>query len=247
MLIPHCSRTLVYVLWVFWCLSSAPLCLDLLVDVQAGMRIWKSLLFVTYWPTFAWQLTNQSHQSMLCVCLCVCIYTPSSATSLHGAPQEASRALPHLHSSWQLGTWLTGSFSPLCMERHSSNTEEQPGTQSGFIISCLLSLMYRRREPFSECVWLPGTRHGQTTADDMYGGICWLRPGRIQGERRGWAARQSCVYIALAISPLSGWELCLGLVADCFDVKWFHFMRLSGSQTTGMALLLLSHGQSGLG
>lgn len=83
----------------------------------------------------------KSEQSVyvLRVYVCVYLHTPPAPPSLMELPQEASRALPHLHSSQQLGTGLTGSFSPLCMEQRSSDAEEQPGTQSGFIISYLLS------------------------------------------------------------------------------------------------------------
>lgn len=127
----------------FWVTESSLQCAkDLLVDhaVQAGTRNWKSHWLVTYRPTLpdSLQIRAVGVCSMF-TCVCVCVFTPSSATVPHGAPREASSALPHLHSSQQLGSGLTGSFSPLCMERHSSHAEEQPGTQSGFIISYLLS------------------------------------------------------------------------------------------------------------
>ncbi len=247
--VSHCSLKQLYVLWVFWCLNLA----------SVGRTCWSITLcrlawgsespscFFPYWPTFAWQLTNQSHQSMLCVCLYVCVFThPPAPPPFMDLPKRLSRALPHLHSSQQLGTGLTGSFSPLCMkQRSSSNAEEQPGTQSGFIISCLLSATNVQTAFFWVCTV---GRHSPCA------GQCWwyvrqymlTEVRQERGERRRWAALQSCAYIAPAISPLSGWELCLGLVADCFDVKWFHFMWPWGSQTTGTVLVLLSHGQSGL-
>lgn len=130
------------VLWVFVCMNQAPACHGPVGPSHcAGWHRDLRVPLVCHILThFGWQLRNQCHQSMCSVCyVCVCIYTPSSATSPRGAPREASRALPHLHSSQQLGTGLTGSFSPLCMEQRSSYAEEQLGTQSVFIISYLLS------------------------------------------------------------------------------------------------------------
>lgn len=92
------------------------------------------------------------------------VYTPSSTTL---PPQEDSKALPHLHSSQQLVTGLTASFPQLCMKKNSSKTKEEPRSQSGFIISCLL--FATNVQGASAAFWVcmvAGPQHVQITPDN---------------------------------------------------------------------------------
>lgn len=68
---------------------------DLLLNHRVDIAwMWKSLLFVTYWPTSPDSL--QIRDIMSSECFHVCVFTPCSIIYSHDTPQEASLLL---HSS----------------------------------------------------------------------------------------------------------------------------------------------------
>ena len=161
---------------------------------------------------FSWQLTNQRYYFMCSECFCVCFHIACSTISPHNTPQEASRSLLHLHSSEQARTRLTGSFSPLCTEKCASNVSDQPGTQSGFIISYLLGVANVQRAIGRRSTYTSNRQWRVGVGVCVCGGGCirwWLRSQRQAGTKAGTETGGGIVS-AFRSQCLRGWEKCLG-------------------------------------